>query len=135
MPGTSANAALIFVASSGKVCAEVHCFLSFKITIISEASIGIGSVGTSPLPILVTTFSTSGNLLFKIWAAFCVLSMVVVRLLPGRTRVSTAKSPSSSEGINSPPSWLIINTAPIKSKITSVKIVFGIRSTLSSVCR
>ncbi|MNN88233.1 hypothetical protein D3C81_2058930 [compost metagenome] len=93
---------------------------------------GIGSVGTSPLPILVTTFSTSGNLLFKIWAAFWVLSIVVVRLLPGRTRVSTAKSPSSSEGINSPPKWLRITMARMKNEMTSTKITFGNRSTLSN---
>ena len=61
IPGISATALPIFSANSLKVLAEVHSDLSFKITIISAASIGMGSVGTSPLPILVTTFSTSGN--------------------------------------------------------------------------
>ena len=56
----------IFSANSGNVFADVHSFLSFKITIISAASIGIGSVGTSPLPIFVTTFITSGKCDFKI---------------------------------------------------------------------
>ena len=63
----------------------------------------MGSVGTSPLPILVTTFSTSGNLSFNIFAAFCVEAIVVFKLLPVKTLVSTAKSPSSKAGMNSPP--------------------------------
>ena len=95
--------------------------MSFKITIISLASIGIGSVGTSPLPILVTTFSTSGNLSFNILAAFCVEAIVVFKLLPVNTRVSTAKSPSSKAGINSPPKK-DITTIDAK-KTTTVEII------------
>jgi hypothetical protein len=34
------------------------------------------------LPILVATFSTSGNLSIRILAVFCVVAIVVVRLLP-----------------------------------------------------
>ena len=103
MPGISSKAALIFSDNSGNVLADVHSDLSFNITIISLASIGIGSVGTSPLPILVTTFSTSGKRAFNKPAAFCVNAIVVFKLLPDNTRVSTAKSPSSNAGINSPP--------------------------------
>ena len=69
----------------------------------SAASSGIGSLGMSPVPILVTTFSTSGKRFFMIWAAFCVISIDVCKLLPVNTLVSTAKSPSSNAGINSPP--------------------------------
>ena len=60
------NIKKILSDNSLNVSAEVHSFLSFRMTIISEASIGIGSVGTSPLPILVTTFSTSGKRVFRI---------------------------------------------------------------------
>ena len=72
-------------------------------TIISEASIGIGSVGISPLPVLLTTFSTSGNLDNKICADAKQASVEVFKLLPVKTLVSTAKSPSGRSGINSPP--------------------------------
>ena len=72
-------------------------------TIISLASIGIGSVGISLLPVLPTTFSTSGNFSIKIFDACCTASVDVFRLLPESTLVSTAKSPSGRVGINSPP--------------------------------
>ena len=94
---------LIFSASSSNVLADVQCFLSFKITIISAASIGIGSVGISPEPIFVTTFKTSGNLSNNIFAVFWVDSIVVLNDEPGNNLASTAKSPSSNLGINSPP--------------------------------
>ena len=125
MPGTSCKAILIFSDNSLKVVADVHCDLSFKIIIISLASIGIGSVGTSPLPIFVTTIFTSGNFDLRICAAFCVLSIVVFKLLPVKTRVSTAKSPSSSAGINSPPKNDSVTIAIINSPITDPITILG----------
>ena len=103
MPGTCSNTAVIFSESSGKVLAEVHSFLSFKITIMSPASKGIGSVGISALPIFVTTFVISGKLANKSLTASCVEAIELFKLLPVKRRVSTAKSPSSRDGINSPP--------------------------------
>ena len=97
---------------------------------MSLASIGIGSVGTSPLPILVTTFSTSGNCVLRICAAFWVLAIVVFKLLPVKTLVSTAKSPSSNAGINSPPNVVNIKTAKMKNAITDNKTVLGKLTTL-----
>ena len=102
----SSNFACILLASSSLEEAEVHSSLSFKMIIKSQASIGIGSVGISAVPIFPTTFLTSGKFASKIWDAFPVASMVLVRLVPVIKRVSTAKSPSSSEGINSAPSCL-----------------------------
>ena len=125
MPGTSCNASPIFSLNSLNVLADVHCFLGFKITIISLASMGIGSVGTSPLPILVTTFSTSGKRVNSILAACWVEAMAVGKLLPVNTLVSTAKSPSSNAGINSAPKRESNKTAPIKNTNTKVKIIFG----------
>ena len=103
--------------------AEVHSFLGFNTIIISPASIGIGSVGISPLPIFVTTISTSGKRSFNILAALFVYSIVVVILLPGKIRASTAKSPSSKAGINSPPKRDITKTAIVKSESTTAKII------------
>jgi hypothetical protein len=54
--------------------------------------------------------------------------MVVVRLLPGKTLVSTAKSPSSREGINSPPILLKIKL-PIQINYHCGKTIFGILRT------
>ncbi|MNR07462.1 hypothetical protein D3C85_1235800 [compost metagenome] len=105
--------------------AETHSFFGFKITIISPASKGIGSVGISALPILVTIFCTSGKLSNRILDAFCVVSMVLFRLLPVSRRVSTAKSPSSNCGINSPPKVPITKTAMAKSESVAAKIDFG----------
>ncbi|MNY26731.1 hypothetical protein D3C86_1605950 [compost metagenome] len=89
-PGTSAAAALIFSESSSNDFAEVHSDLFLRLMIISPISMGRGSVGTSLLPILVTIFLTSGKRAFRIPATFWTFSMVVLRLLPERTRVSTA---------------------------------------------
>ncbi len=101
---------------------------------MSLASIGIGSVGTSPLPIFVTTFSTSGKRVFKMCAAFCVPSIVVFRLLPVNTRVSTAKSPSSNAGMNSPPMFdkMIIAETNITNTVAITD--FGNCNTFSNKC-
>ena len=94
-------------------------------TIISEASIGIGSVGISPLPVLLTTFSTSGNLDNKICADAKQASVEVFKLLPVSTLVSTAKSPSGSSGINSPPNLDKMKTEKRKSTMVPDKISLG----------
>ena len=125
VPKTTSNSFPIFSASSGNVFAEVHSDLSFKIIITSPASIGIGSVGTSPLPILETIFMTSGNLLFKIADAFVALSMLVFKLLPGNTLISKAKSPSSNAGINSPPKKVSVTIAETNNTITLEIISLG----------
>ena len=61
MPGRIESALPIFSASSSKELALAQVSFSFKITIRSLLSIAMGSVGTSPLPVLVTTFSTSSK--------------------------------------------------------------------------
>ena len=83
--------------------ALVHSLLSFKTTIKSQASTGIGSVGISEDPILPMTSLTSGKFSFKTLADFIADSTVCERLLPVNVLISTAKSPSSSVGINSAP--------------------------------
>ena len=96
----------IFSANSSFDSAETHSFLSFKMIIKSHASIGIGSVGISAVPIFPTTCFTSGNLAKRILDILEVVSTVLVRLVPIIKRVSTAKSPSSKEGMNSAPKRL-----------------------------
>ena len=59
-----------------------------------------------------------------------MFSIVVFKLLPVKTRVSTAKSPSSSAGINSPPNDDNTMIAEIKSNITELKINLGKRTIL-----
>ena len=95
-------------ASSSRLRALVHSFLSFNSIVISHASIGIGSVGISEAPIFPITSFTSGNFFISKSEACVILSIVWLRELPVSNLVSTAKSPSSNVGINSPPNVLKI---------------------------
>ncbi len=119
----SSNASAILFANSSLLDAETHSDLSFRIIIKSPASTGIGSVGISPEPILETTCKTSGKLSKSIFSAFVVAFIVFESELPVITRVSTAKSPSSSVGINSPPKFLNTITAITKSPKVLVRII------------
>ena len=60
-PHTPSKTAAIFSTNSSRVDADVHSFLGFNSTMTSAASMGMGSVGTSAVPILLTTCSTSGK--------------------------------------------------------------------------
>ena len=51
--------------------------------------------------------------------------MVVFKLLPVSTRVSTAKSPSSNAGINSPPKNVNVTIADTNNVSTIAKMVLG----------
>ncbi|MNR40882.1 hypothetical protein D3C85_1592120 [compost metagenome] len=77
--------------------------MSFSTIIISPLSIGIGSVGISPLPILVTMVLISGNLAFRIFSYSVVVFIICERELPVIIVAFKAKSPSSIVGMNSPP--------------------------------
>ena len=92
---------------------------------MSDASMGIGSVGISPLPILLTTFSTSGNFDNKMCADFKHASDEVFKLLPVRTLVSTAKSPSGKSGMNSPPNLDKTKIEKMNNIMVADKINFG----------
>ena len=113
-------------ANSSNVPADTQSFLSFKIIIKSDASIVIGSVGISPAPIFVTIFSISGKRSINNLDAFCVASNVVLIEPPLKTLVSTAKSPSSNFGINSPPNVVNKMIAPINKAMVNPTICFGI---------
>ena len=108
-PGISDKACSIFSISSSFVSAEVHSLLSFKRIIISPASIGIGSVGISAEPILVTIIFTSGNLSLNIFSACVVASTSWDNELPDAMIKCVAISPSSNVGMNSPPNELKTN--------------------------
>ena len=69
----------------------------------SPDSMGIGSSGISLVPILPITVITSGKSRCRIVAARCAVSIVAESELPVGRRISTAKSPSSSCGMNSEP--------------------------------
>ena len=97
---------------------------------MSPASKGIGSVGISALPIFVTTFVISGKLANKSFTASCVDAIEVFKLLPVKRRVSTAKSPSSNDGINSPPILVNKSTATPNNTTVTPIINLGIPNTL-----
>ena len=94
---------------------------------------GIGSVGTSLLPVLPTTFSTSGNFSNNILEPFEMASIEVCKLLPVNTLVSTAKSPSSNDGMNCPPIKDKIITATMNNETTAAITILGKAITLCKV--
>ncbi|MNL23782.1 hypothetical protein D3C87_1451850 [compost metagenome] len=106
----SISSFMAFAKSSQLWYLPFHSFLSFRTIIKSPLSIGIGSVGISPLPILVTIVLISGNLAFNNFSYFVVVSTICVSELPVIIVALIAKSPSSIVGINSPPIfWKMIN--------------------------
>ena len=74
-PGMLSRVSSIFSIISSLVLAEVHSDLSFMITMASAASMGMGSVGISALPILETISIISGNLALSICSALVVASI------------------------------------------------------------
>ena len=108
-PGRSSSTFSISCVNSSLVFPEVHSLLSFKIIIISAASIGIGSVGISDEPIFDTIIFISGNLTFNNFSAFVVVSISCESELPEAIIMWVAMSPSSKFGINSPPKFEKIN--------------------------
>ena len=85
---------------------------------------GIGSVGISAVPIFPITFLISGKLSSNIFDAAVVVSIVFDKPAPVIKRVSTAKSPSSKEGINSAPRRLKSKIAAMKSPTMVDKAIF-----------
>ena len=93
----------IISMSSGVDFAEVQSALGFNATMMSARSTGIGSVGISALPMRLTTCFISGNLRFSSVSALPHVSTMHESDVPCAMLISTAKSPSSSVGMNSPP--------------------------------
>ncbi|MNU83140.1 hypothetical protein D3C71_728340 [compost metagenome] len=116
-PGISSNTSSICFISSSLESAEVHSSLSFNRMIISPASMGIGSVGISAEPILVTIILISGKRFFNSFSAFVVVSTSWESELPEAMMTCVAISPSSKVGMNSPPN--LPNTMNAMSKRTT----------------
>ena len=91
--------------SSSLVFALVHSALGLSAIIMSALSTGIGSVGISALPILVTICFISGYFVLSNFSPIVVASVIWLRLVPCDMLNSAAKSPSSRFGMNSPPSF------------------------------
>ena len=127
-PGTCSKVFCIFSVNSSRVSALVQSFLGFNKMVISAASMGIGSVGISDAPILPITSFTSGYVFINRLDACSILSIVWSNELPTNNLVSTAKSPSSSVGRNSPPRELKITADNPRSVIATIKTVFLNRS-------
>ena len=102
--GYTSNASSILASNSSIVSAFFHSDGSFNWMIKSQELIPIGSVGISEAPIRDTTCLISvGNFFSSIaWAAVLTLILWDKDAFVGKI-VSTAKSPSFSSGINSPP--------------------------------
>ena len=102
-PGIVWSVSSIFSMSSSVVSVEVHSAFGLSEIMMSALSTGIGSVGISALPIRLTTCFTSGYSAFSSFSALVQLSTICEREVPCDILISTAKSPSSKLGINSPP--------------------------------
>ena len=102
-PGIVFRVSSIFSISSAVVSAEVHSAFGLSATMMSALSTGIGSVGISALPMRLTTCLISGYSAFRSFSALEQLSTICESDVPCDMVISTAKSPSSRLGINSPP--------------------------------
>ena len=102
MPGITAIFSSIASPNSSYVLPDFHSLSGLRIIIKSVALGGIGSVGTSPAPVLPTTIFTSSNCL-AILEASIEVSMLCVNEVSIGILNSIAYSPSCSWGINSPP--------------------------------
>ena len=105
-PGIFMSSAFILPPNSSVVSLVFHSLLSFKVIIKSALSLGLGSVGISPLPILLTTLMTSGNFSLIIFSYAVVVFIICESEEPVIIVELMAKSPSSNFGINSPPKEL-----------------------------
>ena len=105
-PGMALRVSSIFSISSGVVLAEVHSAFGFRAIMMSARSTGIGSVGISALPMRLTTCLISGYSFLSSFSALLQLSTICESDVPCDILISTAKSPSSRLGINSPPRYL-----------------------------
>ena len=114
-PQTWASSASIRATSSSRVSALVHSDLGLSKIMTSAASMGMGSVGTSAVPILLTTCLTSGNFAMRRCSAWVVMRVISSRLLPVGIESCIAKSPSSRLGMNTLPSCWKTTIAPKKS--------------------
>ncbi len=106
MPGMVRSTSSIRSMSSGAVRAEVHSAFGFSATMMSARSTGMGSVGISALPMRLTTCFTSGKRARSNFSACVVVATICEREVPCAMLISTAKSPSSRLGMNSPPRYL-----------------------------
>ena len=105
-PGMALKVSSIFSISSGVVLAEVHSAFGFSAIMMSARSTGIGSVGISALPIRLTTCLISGYSFLSSFSVLLQLSTICDNEVPCDILISTAKSPSSRLGMNSPPRYL-----------------------------
>ena len=124
MPGTASKDLPIFSANSGNDLAEVHSFCfqnDHHIAGFHRHRVG-GHFTTSDFCYYFFHFRI---LWFQNMSSFWVYSMVVFKLLPVKTLVSTAKSPSSNEGINSPPNLEKDKYRNYKSTATEAMTVLG----------
>ena len=102
-PSTFSKAVFIFSTISARLDAEVHSLKGFITIMMSASSTDIGSVGTSAVPILATTWRISGNSSFSTFSAFSDRAMLWLSELPAGRVICMAKSPSSNVGMNSAP--------------------------------
>ena len=105
-PGMVLSVSSIFSINSGVVVADVHSALGLRAIMMSARSTGIGSVGISALPMRLTTCFTSGYSALSNCSALVQLSTICDSEVPCAMLISTAKSPSSKLGMNSPPRYL-----------------------------
>ena len=108
-----------------------HSLGGFSITIMSVASGGIGSVGTSAEPVLPTTILTSSNSR-SILDACMDVSRLCDKDVPCGNIQWNAKSPSCSVGMNSPPILEKINTVIANISTVAATKIFLNRMAFSS---
>jgi hypothetical protein len=102
--------------------------------VVSNISIGAGSVAVSARPALPKTRATSGTVLIM-RSVCCSNSPALAALRPGSAVGMYSRSPSSSGGRNSPPRRAIGHSVVASTSSAASKVALGQRSTPSSTGR
>ena len=130
-PGMRCSALYIVSASSQYPRPVVQSSLSCSRISTSVISGLMMSMGTSAVPVLLTTSFTSGNCLMM-RSTLALLAMLALRDAPFGRMLWKAKSPSSNCGMNSPPMRVKTNTADASSTMLRPITSFVWRNARSS---
>ena len=132
-PGTFTALSSSSTSLSGVMPAR-HSSRGLNCTVVSNISIGAGSVAVSARPALPKTLATSGTVLIM-RSVCCSSSDALAADKPGNAEGMYSRSPSSMGGMNSPPNWESGNAALSSATNDTATVALGNRSTSASTGR
>ena len=129
-PGTLTMRSSSSTSLSGVMPAR-HWLLGLNWIVVSNISIGAGSVAVSARPAFPWTVATSGRVLMS-RSVCCSSSAALPTDKPGRAVGMKSRSPSSRGGMNSPPIRSMGQAVAASSNKAMAMVARGQRSTTSS---